>query len=207
MTQPLLIRFTLRERLVHWVHMITFLILALTGIGLYARSFFQITWFFGGVDISRTIHHWAGIMFAATTVLVFLQWRRDIRARGEDNLVTVLRGFLDSEAEVAPAGKFNAGQKIAGWATLVLGGIFTVTGLAMWFPFLLGRWVQQWMYFLHSLTFLVFVGFMMLHAYLGTVGVPGTWRGMYRGTVTRAWARRNHPRWDAEEVRVHGTGD
>lgn len=198
MARHLLKRYTQRERLVHWVHMISFILLALTGLGLYARSFFGITGLFGGVDISRILHHWIGVVFIVTTVLVFLQWFREITAPGDDNLVTVVKGYLDPDFKVAPAGKFNAGQKAAGWAALVLGLIMALTGLAMWFPFQLSRGIQQWMYFFHNLGFIIFVGFMMLHTYLGTVGVPGTWSAMTRGTVTRAWARKHHPKWEAE---------
>jgi len=193
-------RYTWAERMVHWVHMVAFLVLALTGLGLYAKSFFGMTGLFGGVDTSRAIHHWAGVLFSVTTVLVFYQWYRDITAPGEDTLVSVVRGYFNPAYTVAPAGKFNAGQKAAGWAALILGLVMTATGFAMWFPLVLTRGIQQWMYFLHNLGFIIFVGFMLLHAYLGTAGVPGTWRAMSRGTVTKAWAEKNHPKWEGEEV-------
>jgi formate dehydrogenase subunit gamma len=200
MKHDLMKRFTDRERMVHWVHMVTFIVLVLTGLGLYARSFFGLTGLFGGVDISRAIHHWAGVLFALTTVAVFLQWFKDITAPGDDTMITVVRNYFNPALNVAPSGKFNAGQKMTGWVALVLGLIISISGFAMWFPFLLGRGIQQWMYLFHNLAFIVFIGFMMLHAYLGTVGVPGTWRAMSKGTVTRAWGRKNHPKWDAEEA-------
>ena len=200
MSHHLLKRYSKQERLVHWIHMLGFILLTLTGLGLYAKSFFGLTALFGGVDVSRILHHWAGLLFIITTVLIFVQWIKDITAPGEDTVVTVVRGYFDPGFKVAPSGKLNAGQKMAGWAALVLGLIMGITGLAMWFPFQLGRGLQQWMYFLHNLGFIIFVGFIMLHAYLGTVGVPGTWSAMSRGTVTRTWAKKNHPKWDAEEA-------
>jgi len=200
MSHHLLKRFNPGERFFHWVHMITFMILALTGLGLYAKSFFGLTGLFGGVDISRVIHHWAGILFTGTTLVIFIQWMKDITAPGEDTVVGVVKGYFDPGFKVPPSGKFNAGQKMAGWAALILGLIMAGTGLAMWFPFQLSRGIQQWMYLFHNLGFIIFVGFIMLHAYLGTVGVPGTWRAMSRGTVTRAWASKNHAKWDAEEA-------
>jgi formate dehydrogenase subunit gamma len=200
MSHHLLKRYTQVERLVHWTHMLTFIVLTLTGLGLYAKSFFGLTGLFGGVDTSRAIHHWTGVLFTVTTVLVFFQWFRDITAPGEDTVVTVVKGYFNPAFKVAPAGKFNAGQKMAGWAALVLGLVMAVTGFAMWFPLILSHGIQKWMYFLHNLGFIIFVGFMMLHAYLGTVGVPGTWSAMSRGTVTRAWAEKNHAKWEGEEA-------
>ena len=180
--------------------MITFMVLTLTGLGLYARSFFGLTSLFGGVNISRVIHHWVGLFFIATTLIIFLQWIKDITAPGEDTVVSVVKGYLDPDFKGPPSGKFDAFQKFAGWVILVLGILMTTTGLAMWFPFQLGRGFQQWMYLLHNLGFIVFAGFIAVHAYLGTAGIPGTWRAMSKGTVTRAWAERNHPGWGGEEA-------
>ncbi len=200
MSHHLLKRFTQGERMFHWVHMLTFIILTLTGLGLYATSFFGLTGLFGGVDASKVIHHWAGILFIGTTLIIFIQWMKDITAPGEDTVVTVVQGYFNPDLKVAPSGKFNAGQKMAGWTALLLGLFMAGTGLAMWFPFQLGRGIQQWMYLFHNIGFIIFIGFIMLHAYLGTVGVPGTWRAMSRGTVTRAWAKKNHPKWEGDDA-------
>ena len=200
MSHHLLKRFSPRERLFHWIHMLTFILLTLTGLGLYAKSFFGLTGLFGGIDFSRVIHHWAGILFTATTLIIFIQWMKEITAPGDDTVVAVIKGYFDQSLKVPASGKFNAGQKMAGWAALILGLIMAGTGLAMWFPFQLGRGIQGWMYFLHNLGFIVFMGFIVIHAYLGTWGVPGTWRAMTRGTVTRAWAEKNHAKWDGEEA-------
>jgi formate dehydrogenase subunit gamma len=200
MSHHLLKRFTQGERMFHWVNMLTFIVLVLTGLGLYAKSFFGLTGLFGGVDLSRVIHHWAGILFIATTLIIFLQWMKDITAPGDDTVGTVIKSYTDPSFKAPPSGKFNAGQKLAGWTALILGLLMAGTGLAMWFPFQLGRGLQQWMYFLHNLGFILFMGFIAIHAYLGTIGVPGTWRAISRGTVTKAWAKKNHPKWEGEEA-------
>jgi len=188
------------ERFVHWIHMINFIFLSLTGLALYAKSFFGLTGLFGGVDASRVIHHWLGVLFTVTTVIIFVQWMKDITAPGDDTVLTVIWEYVNPRNKAAPSGKFNAGQKMAGWAALILGIVMAGTGFAMWFPFKLGRGIQQWMYFLHNLGFIIFMGFIVIHAYLGVWGVPGTWRAMTRGTVTKAWAEKHHPKWDAEEA-------
>lgn len=200
MSHHLVKRTTQGERMFHWINMLAFIVLVITGLGLYAKSFFGLTGLFGGVDNSRFIHHWAGIVFIVATVIIFLQWFKDISAPGEDSLGAVIKEYMDPSAKAPPAGKFNAGQKLAGWVAIILAVLMALTGLAMWFPFQIGRGLQQWMYFLHNLGFILFMGFIAIHAYLGTIGVPGTWRAMTKGTVTREWAKKNHPKWDAEEA-------
>ena len=188
-------RFTSGERLIHWIHMLSFIVLALSGLGLYAKSFFGLTGLFGGVNMSRAIHHYTGVVFIITTFIVFFQWFKDIAAKGEDSLAVVIQAYLDHNVH-APSGKLNAGQKMLGWSAFIFGLVMSGTGLAMWFPFTLGRGAQQWMYFLHNLCFIFFMILMIVHVYLGTFGNPGTWRAMTKGTVTRNWASKHHPKWE-----------
>ena len=187
------------ERFIHWVHMVSFLVLALTGLGLYAHAFFGMTGLFGGVDMSRTIHHYMGVVFIVTTFAVFFQWFKDFIAPGEDSFRDVVKSYLDQNFH-AESGKFNAGQKVFAWVAFLCGLAMSGTGLAMWFPFKLPYGVQQWMYFLHNFVFIFFIIWMIAHVYLSTLGNPGTWQTMTRGTVTRAWARKHHPKWDIEDL-------
>ncbi len=200
MSHHLIKRLTSGERVFHWVNMISFITLALTGLGLYAKSFFWLTNVFGGVDLSRTIHHYVGLVFIVTTLALFAQWMKDYTAPGEDTLGSTISSYLDPDFKGPPAGKFNAGQKLFGYIAFLFGVVMAGTGVAMWFPFTLGRGLQQWMYFLHNFAFIVFGGILLIHIYLGTIGVPGTWRAMSRGTVTKEWARKNHGAWDGEEA-------
>ena len=200
MSRNLVRRHTASERLFHWLNMLAFITLALTGLGLFSQKFFWLTGVFGGVDLSRSIHHYTGIVFILTTFIIFFQWMKDYTAPGQDSLGTVIKESIDPAFHGPPAGKLNAGQKLLGWVVFLLGLFMGVTGLLMWFPFTLGRWLQQWMYFLHNLGFIVFMLAMLVHVYLGTFGLPGTWRSMTTGTVTKAWARRNHGAWEGEEL-------
>ncbi|MDF1535432.1 MAG: formate dehydrogenase subunit gamma [bacterium] len=199
MSHHLVKRFSSGERFIHWVHMISFITLALTGLGLYARSFFGLTGLFGGIDSSRVIHHYTGLVFAVTSLAVFFQWFKDFSAPGEDSLADVIKGYLDHSFH-PQSGKINFGQKLLGWFSFLFGVGMIVTGLAMWFPFTLGRGLQQWMYFLHNFVFICFMLLMIVHVYLSTTGNPGTWRAMSRGTVTKGWAKKHHPKWDGEEA-------
>jgi len=200
MSHHLIKRLTSGERFFHWLNMGTFIVLALTGTGLYARSTYWLTFIFGGVDQTRTIHHYAGLLFIVTTLIIFFQWFKEYTAPGEDTLGTTIKSYMDPDFKGPPSGKFNAGQKLFGYCAFLFGVVMAGTGLAMWFPFSLGRGLMQWMYFLHNFTFIVFSVIMLIHIYLGTVGAPGTWRAMSKGTVTKDWAKKHHAAWDGEEV-------
>lgn len=200
MSSKLVKRYTSGEKFFHWVNMLSFIVLALTGLGLYSYKFFWLTGLFGGVDISRVIHHYTGLLFILTTFIIFFQWMKDYTAPGQDSLGTVMKEYMDPSFNGPAAGKLNAGQKLLGWTVFLLGLFMGATGLFMWFPFTLGRGLQQWMYVLHSLGFIIFMLVMVGHVYLGTVGLPGTWRSMTKGTVTKIWARKNHGAWEGEEM-------
>jgi NAD-dependent dihydropyrimidine dehydrogenase PreA subunit len=87
------VRLTSGERFFHWLNMGTFIVLALTGTGLYARSTYWLTFIFGGVDQTRTIHHYAGLLFIVTTLIIFFQWFKEYTAPGEDTLGTTIKSY------------------------------------------------------------------------------------------------------------------
>jgi len=200
MSHHLIKRFTSGERFFHWLNMVSFIVLALSGLGLYAKSFFGLTSIFGGVALSRSVHHFVGLVFIATTVILFMQWMKDFTAPGEDSLGDVIKAYMDHDFKAPPSGKMNAGQKVLGLTVFAIGIILGVTGLAMWFPGTLGAGAQAWMYFLHNFAFILLMLIMIIHVYLGTAGNPGTWRAMSKGTVTKEWAKKHHPNWEGEEV-------
>jgi len=46
--------------------------------------------------------------------------------------------------------------------------------------------------------FILFAVSIVVHIYLGTAALPGTFQSMTRGTVTKSYARLHHPRWYRE---------
>ena len=91
-----LVRFTVNQRFQHWILAILFALLAITG---FPMKFADQAWAkvvidaFGGLNISRVVHHWAGLSlvagFAVHVVYIFfgmLRRRRDARRRGEPRL-------------------------------------------------------------------------------------------------------------------------
>jgi formate dehydrogenase subunit gamma len=196
MAENLIKRFEPWERIIHGVHLVAFFILTLTGLGLYSQKLFGLTGLFGGVNASRVIHHYMGVVFIFTFLIISFAWMKDYMFNASDiEWAKVLGGYLNHKAKVPPQGMYNPGQKMLGWYVFLGGIVMSLTGLAMWFPFYLSPATQTWMYFLHDLAFIGFMLLMVVHAYLGTVGLPGTIRCMIDGYVTEGWAKHHHPLW------------
>lgn len=80
----LLVRFTIAQRIQHWVLVVLFVMLALTGFPLkfadqeWSKAVIQQ---FGGLGVTRLIHHWAGVALALGLVVHLLYVLFTIRQR------------------------------------------------------------------------------------------------------------------------------
>ncbi|MER8072329.1 cytochrome b/b6 domain-containing protein [Streptomyces sp. NPDC094034] len=193
-------RFSRAER---WVHRVTgalMLLCVVTACCLYVP---QIAELVGRRALVVTLHEWSGLLLPVPLLLGlgsralradlrrlnrFLpydtEWLRAVRRR-------------DTRPAARPAGKFNAGQKLyAGWiagAVLVMLG----TGLLMWFTGLTPVLWRTSATFVHDWLALA-IGIVLLGHIGMAYGDPQARRGMRTGSVDRAWAEREHPRWKEE---------
>ncbi|MBM2829194.1 MAG: fdnI-2, partial [Actinobacteria bacterium] len=138
--------------------------------------------------------------FFASSLLLFLNHFNEMNRFDEDDRrwFYVLGGYLDRDPEHINSGKFNAGQKsyglFMGIATILLGA----TGLVAWFPMSFPIEVVRISLMIHGLLFLMSIMFVIVHAYLTTIGNPGTLESMIYGNVRRIWAKKHHPKWYKE---------
>ncbi len=201
-------RFTYAERVVHWVVGVTFVFLLLTGLAFSYPKLFWLTSIVGGGAVARVLHPWVGLVFTVGLVFMVLLWIRDMYLDRHDIAwLKAIRHYVAHDRDnVPPAGKYNGGQKLFFWVQSVLGVVFLITGLLLWFPdgFVglgpFGRGILSAMRLLHYLAALGGGLFLIVHIYLGTVAYPGTARGMIDGKVTRAWAKLHHPQWHREKT-------
>lgn len=195
-------RFTYAERLVHWVVGVTFVVLLLSGFAFSYPSLFWLTTILGGGTAARVLHPWIGVLFSGGLVAMFFLWVRDMPMRGRDwQWMKAIRHYaLHNREKVPDTGKYNGGQKLFFWTQIILGLVFIISGLVLWFPGGFDRGLLATARFLHYLAALGGGLFLIVHIYLGTVAYPGTARSMLQGTVTRAWARLHHPHWAEEEA-------
>ena len=202
MSTPFLHRFTFLERLVHWVVGVTFVLLLLTGLAFSYPSLFWLTTLLGGGPAARVLHPQIGALFGVGIAFMFVLWVRDMFLdRLDRQWLGAIRHYAAHDRDkVPPAGKYNAGQKLFFWVQSLLGVVFVVTGLPLWFAESFGPELLNTARLMHYAATLGGGLFLIVHVYLGTVAYPGTARGMIDGKVTPAWARLHHPRWSGERA-------
>ncbi|MEJ2678555.1 MAG: cytochrome b/b6 domain-containing protein, partial [Gemmatimonadota bacterium] len=140
-------RFNMVERVEHLGAMITFPLLALTGLPQVAPTSAPGDWFihlFGGIANIRLVHRITGFTFVA---LLLMHVSRGVsgmlkthrlpaivpRKRDFMNAVQTIRHFLNGEPR-PKLGRFDASEKFEYWGLFFGGMLMSVTGLALIFP-------------------------------------------------------------------------
>src|SRR4051794_13563948 len=191
-------RFTVTERVLHWVHATAFFALLASGLVLYLPALSTAV---GRRPLVKDVHFCTGIALAGAILLVaVLGNRRALRAtvREIDAFDRDDLRFLAGKTH-APQGRFNAGQKVNAILTAAFAVLFLVSGLLLWYGerdtrFRLASTVTLHDFLLYA-ALVLFVG----HLYLAVIH-PATrhaLRGMTRGTVSETWAGRHFPNWDS----------
>jgi formate dehydrogenase subunit gamma len=197
------VRFTLEERVVHWMTALSFLYAALTGLALWSPSLFWLTNLVGGGEAARKWHPIGGIVFALALGVMFRSWSREMRFDADDNkwLVRAHRYAAHDERGMPEAGKFNAGQKLLFWVQTAAALLLLASGLVLYWPELMPRGLKLAAVLVHPAVAVVSIAGIILHIYMGTAAVPGALRGMVSGWVTDGWARAHHPKWHRQLVK------
>lgn len=141
-------RFRIGARIEHFILMVSFTVLALTGL---PQKFSAIPWVarlingMGGIQLIREIHHWAAVILVVGSIYhlftsayrFFVKRERmamipnlkdayDIRDTVRYNL-----GLTDQPPKMA---KFNFGEKFEYWAVVWGTGVMVITGFILWNP-------------------------------------------------------------------------
>jgi formate dehydrogenase subunit gamma len=194
-----IVRHKRSARIVHWGMALCFLACVLSGMPIWSPVFGWMANFFGGLETCRWLHPWAGVAFVLFTWLMLGQWRGNMRIEPVDRpwfgprMLSLATAPTDEQV-----GKFNGGQKILFWSSILLALALGASGVVLWWPESFAAGLRQAAILVHDACFICLVCAIVVHAYLGTAAEPGTFRSMTRGTVTRAWARLHHPRWYRE---------
>ena len=189
-------RFTLTERVLHWVHASAFFVLLGSGLVLYLPALSTAV---ARRPLIKDIHFWTGISWAGALLLIVLLGNRAalVRAVREIDLFDrddrrFLRGNVRS-----PQGRFNAGQKVNAIITAAFAVLFFVSGILLWLgerntAIRLGGTL-----YLHDALMYLSVVIVVGHLYLALVNrtTRHALRGMTLGTVREDWARAHHSKW------------
>lgn len=195
-----IVRYTLKERMCHWISGVSYVYLLLTGLALFTPYLYWIAYVLGGGPTIRFWHPWVGLIFAASVLWMHGMWRADMKTTAADlEWRKTLKAYVTNRDEqVAAAGHFNSGQKLFYWVMFYGGMLLLLTGIVMWFPELMPRnahWVLPVVVFLHCAGALVTIGAFIIHVYMGFFFVSGGLHGILWGRVPVAWVKAHHRLW------------
>jgi formate dehydrogenase subunit gamma len=199
-TDSKIIRFSVAERVVHWLVALCFVYAALTGLALWSPRLYWLAAVFGGGTTVRAWHPWGGAIFLLFFGVMFSRWKAQMRMDADDKrwLRMAHRYAAHDYAALPEAGRFNGGQKSLFWLQSVNGLLLLASGLVLWWPESMPGVLREAAVLIHPLTAIAAIGGLIIHIYMGTAATPGAFRGMTQGWVKTAWALSHHPKWYRE---------
>ena len=203
-------RFTGFERFSHWLTAVSFVLLGLTGLNITFGKLVLLPVigpeaFSDFAQTAKYVHNFVSFSFVVGLVLIVALWIKDnIPGRVDIDWVKQGGGFIKSKH--APAGRFNAGEKLVFWFALGAGVAVIVSGYLLLFPFYLtdiaGMQIAQ---VVHAVVAVLFVAVILAHIYIGTLGMEGAFEAMGTGEVDLNWAKEHHDLWLADKLAKEGS--
>ena len=220
-----ILRFAAIDRFAHWLMAGSFVLLALTGLNLMYGKYILLPIFgpeiFTAITIGgKYIHNYLAFAFMLGLVLAFVLWVRHNIPNKVDWEWIKMGGGIFKAGLHPPAKKFNAGQKMIFWITMIGGLSVSMSGIALMFPFqttmfadtfailnVLGLGLptdltllqeQQFNQVWHGIVSLGLMIMIIAHIYIGSVGMEGALDAMNSGEVDKNWAKEHHGLWVKE---------
>ena len=198
-------RFNLLERTAHWMTAISFIVLALTGLNLTFGRWTILPVLGPEAFATATLwgkyaHNYLSFPFTLGVVLMFLVWVKDNIPNRVDVAWFKAGGGLLGGGH-PEAGRFNGGQKMVFWITVIGGALVAVSGYVLIFPF----WAtdiagQQLAHIVHGVISVLMIAAMIGHIYIGSLGMEGAFDAMGSGQVDLNWAKEHHSLWVQDEM-------
>ncbi|MDT8344113.1 MAG: formate dehydrogenase subunit gamma [Thermohalobaculum sp.] len=233
-------RFKPVERFGHWLLAGSFILLALTGLNLlYGKELLMpligkeafATIAQGG----KFVHNNVAWPFMLGLVLIFVMWVWHNIPSYIDLVWLAKGGGLFSKGVHPPSRKFNAGQKLIFWSTILLGVSVSASGVSLLFPYEIPMFAKtfvilndlgvgaligfvlptdltmleemQYAQVWHTIVALAMIVIIVAHIYIGSLGMEGAFDAMGTGMVDRNWAIEHHGLWVDEVEGRGGRGD
>lgn len=194
------LRFGAIERFAHWLTAASFVVLGLTGLNITFGKVLLLPVIgpdaFSSVSQwAKYIHNFTSAAFVVGLVLIIVIFFRDnLPAKVDIDWIKQGGGFIKSKH--APADRFNLGEKLVYWLSLLAGVAVSVSGLLLLFPFfgtdILDMQLAQ---VVHAIVAILFVALILAHIYIGTLGMEGAFEAMGTGEVDLNWAKEHHDLW------------
>src|ERR1700722_14048264 len=193
-------RYTLGERVHHWLAALTYIYCLLTGLAFWSPYMYWLATLVGGGPTARFWHPWFGVGFTLSVFWMYKMWIGDMRITDADRRWSkAMKYYIENQDEkLPPEGRFNYGQKLFFWLMFYGVILLFVSGLGLWFvesiPWSL-RWLRYLAVTIHVATAMATIGAFIIHIYMSVFMEPESFHAMIRGSVSRAWARTYHRLW------------
>ena len=209
-TETGVLRYTLGERVVHWIAAITYTYVMATGLAFYTPHLYWIAMVLGGGPTSRLWHPIIGVAFVVTLMWMLRSWSGDMYITASDRAWGRAMGrYIKNEDEsLPPSDRFNLGQKYFFWAMIWAGLGLLLSGAVLWFPELVPAglgFIRGAAILIHVSSALISIGAFIIHVYMGTAMVRGGFTSIIRGEVSPAWASLHHRLWYQRVMSKRGT--
>jgi formate dehydrogenase subunit gamma len=197
-------RFSGFERFSHWLTAVSFVILGLTGLNITFGKIVLLPVlgpeaFSALSEAAKYAHNFTSFSFVAGLILIVVIFFKDNLPQKVDiDWLKQGGGFIKSKH--APAGRFNLGEKLVYWLSLMAGVAVSASGFLLLFPFY-GTSIaeMQLVQVVHAVIALLFIALILAHIYIGTLGMEGAFEAMGSGEVDINWAKEHHDLWLAQQ--------
>jgi formate dehydrogenase subunit gamma len=200
-----ILRFQAFERFSHWLTAVSFVVLGLTGLNITFGKILLLPvvgpdTFSDISQAAKYVHNFTSFSFVVGLVLITLIFFRD-NVFGKVDLEWLKEGGGFIKNKHAPAGRFNLGEKLVYWLSVVAGVVVSVSGFLLLFPFF-GTDIadMQLAQVVHAVVAVLFVALILAHIYIGTLGMEGAFEAMGTGEVDLNWAKEHHDLWLAQQL-------
>ena len=194
-----LLRTPYTVRISHWLMVICFFLVAMSGLSWFFPSLNWLNNLLGGPQLARILHPFLGVAIFVFLVYLFIRLvKYNLPEAGDGkwflNIGKVLKAEHVDELET---GKYNAGQKVLFWGIMGLISLLLISGVVIWRPYfapLFSIPLIRIGLLLHAIAGVLLMLLIIGHIYLA-FWVKGSVGSMSTGYVSRKWARVHHPRW------------
>jgi formate dehydrogenase subunit gamma len=198
-------RYTESERVNHWIVAIAFVLAGLSGLAMFHPALFWLCNLFGGGPWTRILHPFISVvMFAAFVPLMVRFWGYNTIEHRDRQWLKQWRDVVNNREDKLPeVGRYNAGQKLLFWLTVICMITLFVTGVLFWRPWFADYFpipLVRLATLLHSAAATVLIIGIIVHIY-AAIWVKGSIRAMMRGTVSIKWAAKHHLAWLREKLK------
>lgn len=208
--ETMILKHPWRVRIFHYLLIVSFLPLAVTGVILYFKPLID-----SEMNLVMQIHVTGGVVLSLDAAAFFLLafdrvvlFVKRVFTFSMDDIrwFAVLGGYpqkllMGKKIPVPPMGKYNSGQKLFGICIFIGGAVLIISGLMLWaFPHLMPRAAMAYLGLLHTFFGWFLTLFLCVHLFLGVYMFDDFKAMILHGKIPYKEAGEMSPRWVEEEI-------